>query len=328
MGGGGYKFLGGMDPDTFAPSDVIHLFVMEIDLDLSVGVPGGAVALDDDEEVGEFSDEELCDLPEGDDEEEPIVIDNVNGTIVKLAALEDTEGIAEGATSDHVAERVEDASEGAAPDRVDGQQMTLLLKVAADVAKGGAVVAAQNSEPGAAKRSKPPRQQRSHELLFKLQCIAKLEAGKSKRKILKDHSLEKTWVAQKQDLLKMARDVVQYGRRIEDHCRLGPCGFGTKYIMLDEPTLKWWRTTKTEQKQRVFRPRLQREIEKQAAHLGVPHSFNAVDWMQRFLKRHRIGDMAEKRRGTKSSDQLKQEVQKVHNICHSVCAAPALNVAP
>ena len=31
MGGGGYKSLGGMDPDTFAPSDVIHLFVMEID---------------------------------------------------------------------------------------------------------------------------------------------------------------------------------------------------------------------------------------------------------------------------------------------------------
>ena len=36
MGGGGYKSLGGMDPDTFAPSDVIHLVVMEIDLDLSV----------------------------------------------------------------------------------------------------------------------------------------------------------------------------------------------------------------------------------------------------------------------------------------------------
>ena len=39
--GGGYKSLGGMDPDTFAPSDVIHLFVMEIDLDLCVGDPGG-----------------------------------------------------------------------------------------------------------------------------------------------------------------------------------------------------------------------------------------------------------------------------------------------
>ena len=58
-----YKFLGGMDPDTFAPSDVIHLFIREIDLDLSVGVPGGAAAPDDDEEVEEFSDEELCDNP-------------------------------------------------------------------------------------------------------------------------------------------------------------------------------------------------------------------------------------------------------------------------
>ena len=79
-GGGGYKSLGGTDLDTFAPSDVIHLFVMEIDLDLSVGVPGGAAAPDDDE-VGEFLDEELFDLPEGDDEEKPIVIDNVNDTI-------------------------------------------------------------------------------------------------------------------------------------------------------------------------------------------------------------------------------------------------------
>ena len=52
-GGGGYKSLGGMDPDTFAPSSVIHLFVMEIDLDLSVGDLGGAAAPDDDE-VGEF----------------------------------------------------------------------------------------------------------------------------------------------------------------------------------------------------------------------------------------------------------------------------------
>ena len=60
--GGGDKSLGGMDPNTFAPSDVIHLFVMESDLDLSVGDPGGAAAPDDDE-VGEFSDEELVDLP-------------------------------------------------------------------------------------------------------------------------------------------------------------------------------------------------------------------------------------------------------------------------
>ena len=62
-----------MDPDTFAPSDVIHLVVMEIDLDLSVGDPGGAAAPKDDE-VGEFSDEEPFDLLEGDDDEEPIVI--------------------------------------------------------------------------------------------------------------------------------------------------------------------------------------------------------------------------------------------------------------
>ena len=67
-GGGAYKSLGGMDPDTFAPSDVIHLFVMEIDLDLSVGDPGGAAAPDDDE-VREFSDEELFDLPGGDDDD-------------------------------------------------------------------------------------------------------------------------------------------------------------------------------------------------------------------------------------------------------------------
>ena len=91
----------------------------------------------------------------------------------------------------------------------------------------------------------------------------------------------------------MAHDAVQYGRRIKGRCRLGSCGFKTKYNALDESILKWWRSTKTEQEQRVFRPRLQREIEKQAAHLGVPHSFNAADWMECFLKRHRIGDMAE-----------------------------------
>ena len=72
-GGGGYTSLGGMDPDTVAPSDVIHLVVMEIDLDLSVGDRGGAAAPNDDE-VGEFSDEELFDFLEGDDDEEPIVI--------------------------------------------------------------------------------------------------------------------------------------------------------------------------------------------------------------------------------------------------------------
>ena len=41
-----------------------------------MGDPGGAAAPDDDE-VGEFSDEELVDLPEGDDDDEPIVIDIV-----------------------------------------------------------------------------------------------------------------------------------------------------------------------------------------------------------------------------------------------------------
>ena len=73
MGRGGYKSLGGMNSDTFAPSDVIHLVVMEIDLDLSVGDRGGAAAPNDDD-VGEFSDKELFDLLEGDDDEEPIVI--------------------------------------------------------------------------------------------------------------------------------------------------------------------------------------------------------------------------------------------------------------
>ena len=61
-----------MEPNTFAPSDVIHLFVNEIDLDLSVGVLGGAADPKDDEKVGEFFDEELYDFPEEDEEEEPL----------------------------------------------------------------------------------------------------------------------------------------------------------------------------------------------------------------------------------------------------------------
>ena len=66
-GGGGYQSFGGMDLDTFAPAGVIHLFVIEIDLDLPVGDPGGAAAPDDDE-AGKFSDEELVELPEGGEE--------------------------------------------------------------------------------------------------------------------------------------------------------------------------------------------------------------------------------------------------------------------
>ena len=73
MGEEGYKSLRGMDPDTFAPSGVNHLVVMEIDLNLSVGDPGGATAPNDDE-VGEFEDEGLFDLLGRDDDQEPIVI--------------------------------------------------------------------------------------------------------------------------------------------------------------------------------------------------------------------------------------------------------------
>ena len=62
-----------MDLDTFVPSNVIHRVIMKIDLDLSVGDPGGAAAPDDDE-VGKFSDGGLFDMLDGDDDEEPIVI--------------------------------------------------------------------------------------------------------------------------------------------------------------------------------------------------------------------------------------------------------------
>ena len=41
-----------MLPTAFAPSDVIHLCVWEIDLDLSVGVLEGAEAADNDDEGG------------------------------------------------------------------------------------------------------------------------------------------------------------------------------------------------------------------------------------------------------------------------------------
>ena len=54
-----------MPPTVFAPSDVIHLWVMRIDLALSMGVPEGAETPESEDEVGAFSDEELIDLPEG-----------------------------------------------------------------------------------------------------------------------------------------------------------------------------------------------------------------------------------------------------------------------
>ena len=91
--------------------------------------------------------------------------------------------------------------------------------------------------------------------------------------------------------------------------------------------MAWWIKTKREEKQRVMRPQILREIKQEAANLCLPNSFNATDWMDRFLHRHKIGDNAEKRRGTKNRDQLNEEVQKFHNHCHSVCSAPMLNVA-
>ena len=94
--------MGGMDPDTFGPLDVIHLFVMEIDLYLSVADPGGVAAVDHDK-VGEISDEGLFNLHEGDEDEELSVIDNMNDTIAQLVASEDTRGISEhAANADHV----------------------------------------------------------------------------------------------------------------------------------------------------------------------------------------------------------------------------------
>ena len=51
---------------------------MKIDLDWPVGVPEGAETLESDDTVGVFSDDELVDVPEGDDgEEEEIAIDNI-----------------------------------------------------------------------------------------------------------------------------------------------------------------------------------------------------------------------------------------------------------
>jgi len=77
-----------------------------------------------------------------------------------------------------------------------------------------------------------------------------------------------------------------------------------------------------------MRPRLHREIENEAARLRLPESFNVRDWMDRFMRRHKIGLQAEKRRGSKPPEQLKLEVQQFHNFCHSVCSSPLLNVQP
>ena len=48
----------------------------------------GAEAPDNDGEVGEVSEEEFVDLPEGDDGEEELIIDTFNDVILQLAALE------------------------------------------------------------------------------------------------------------------------------------------------------------------------------------------------------------------------------------------------
>ena len=77
------------------------------------------------------------------------------------------------------------------------------------------------------------RMRRSHELLFKLQCLDALDKGASKRKILQDNTLDKKtlrgWMAQKEELLQAACDAIKFGRRIKGKCRLAAGGFKTKY---------------------------------------------------------------------------------------------------
>ena len=54
---------------------------------------------------------------------------------------------------------------------------------------------------------------RSHELLFKLQCLDALDKGVIKRKILQDNTLDKKtlrgWISQKEELLQVARDAIK-----------------------------------------------------------------------------------------------------------------------
>ena len=123
-------------------------------------------------------------------------------------------------------------------------------------------------------------------------------------------------------------NTMQYGRTTSGCCQIGTCGSKRNDNELDELILKWWRSNKAEQKQRLFGPRLQDEIENQAAHDNVPYGFNAADLMQRFSKRNHIGDLSGKQSRTKSPDQFNKEVQNFHNFCHTVCAAPGPNVAP
>ena len=63
------------------------------------------------------------------------------------------------------------------------------------------------------------RTRRSHELLFKVQCLDALDKGVSKRKILQDNTLDKKtlrgWISQKEELLQAAHDAIKFGRRIK-----------------------------------------------------------------------------------------------------------------
>ena len=52
--------------------------------------------------------------------------------------------------------------------------------------------------------------------------------------------------------------------------------------------MAWSIKTKREEKQRVMRPRILREMKQEAAHLCLPNIFNATDWMDRFLRGHNL----------------------------------------
>ena len=235
---------------------------MDIDLDMPHAVPD-----DSDDDEGDDPCDELHNLGVGDEEEvEDEDIATLEQAIAAVAALQSNS--AEPAPD--MAVLATDVAMPAANVAVPAADVAV---PAADVAVPAADVVvdvpAVDVTVHCAKAAKPAapsaqRSRRSHELLFKLCCLDALDKGARKRKILQDNVLDKKTlrgrISQKEELLQAARDAITFGRRIKGKCRLAAGGFKTKYGQLDANMMAWWIKTKREEKQRVMRPRILREI--------------------------------------------------------------------
>ena len=178
--------------------------LMDSDLDMPHAVPDDSA---DDEGDDPF--DELHDLGDGDEEEvEDEDIATLEQAIAAVAALQSN-------SADPAPDMVVPATDVAVAAADVAVPTADVAGPAADVVVAVPAVDVTVHGAKAAKLATPTAQRtrRSHELLFKLQCLDALDKGVSKRKILQDNTLDKKtlrgWISQKEELLQAARDAIK-----------------------------------------------------------------------------------------------------------------------